>query len=75
MIFFEEKSLKVLGGKIDNQEVVSFMRDIKEAPNIDDSVLGFPDDSKDYYFLKSGIVLMFRKSNDLLIAISVYFIP
>jgi len=75
VIFFEEKALKVLGGKIDSPDVIDFMGNLKEAPSTEEDFLGFPDDSIFYFFQKSGITLIFRKSNDLLTAVSFCFFP
>jgi len=73
-MFFEVEALKILGKKIDDSDVKRFIKDIKEIPEIDEDFLGLPNDNIAYYFLKSGIILMFRKGRNILTSIRFYFI-
>ena len=75
--FLKQKLLKVLAKKVNDPDVIKFMESLNEKPRIDEGSPDFPgDDSSDYYFLKSGIMLMFNKvKGDILKYVSFYFLP
>jgi len=76
MIFFEREALKVLGKKVNDPSIIRFSKSLSEKPKIDGGPPEFPgDDGADYYFLRSGIMLMFRGEDNILRSIIFYFSP
>jgi len=65
MQFLETKALKALGKKIESLEVESFMKGFKETPWIDTEPTGLLDDTIDFYYKETGVMLMFDKKKFL----------